>query len=195
MITEIIIFLPSLFLIALFRRSKARSPRTVSPVGEAIQNIRAMKIETKNKKSEKKKFLFPWWCLIIAYILSFLMMAVSIFFILIKCFQYGEARTQLWLGTIPTNFFASVLLAQPLKVLSLALLFMCLCRKKSQTDAFIEHEDPVEDFTISTSDAHRKFPVKKNRIFEDKKFVYLSIYFLAEIFVRKNSSRSISCQT
>ncbi len=160
MITEAIIFFPSLFLIALFRRSKPRHPRTVSPVGEAIQNIRSTKARTKNQKSEKMKFLFPWWCLIIAYVLSILAMAVSIFFILIKCFQYGEAKTQQWLGTIPTSFFASVLLTQPLKVLSLAVLFMCLCRKKSQLDAFIEHEDPVEDFTISTADANKKFPVK-----------------------------------
>jgi len=190
-ITEIIIFFPSLFLIALFRRSKARRPRTVSPVGEAIQNIRSMKIQSTNKISEKKKFLLPWWCLIIAYVLSFLIILTSIFFILIKCFQFGEAKTQQWLGTIPTSFFASVLFAQPLKVLSLALLFMCLCRKKSHSDAFIEHEDPIEDFTVSAADVDRKFPVK---IFE-KIFLIIFDLFLAEIIARKNSSRSLSCQT
>jgi hypothetical protein len=110
---------------------------------------------------EQKKFLLPWWCIIVAYVLSFLMVATSIAFILIRSAQYGDVKVRRWLGSILTSFCASVLLTQPLKVLSLALLFMCLCRKKSQADAFIEHEDPIEDFTISTTDAHRKFPVKK----------------------------------
>lgn len=126
--------------------------------------MRAKDTKTGNKpqltKSKENKFLFPWWCLILAYILSFLMVATSVFFILIKSVQYGDVKTRLWLGSILSSFCASVLLTQPLKVLSLALLFMFLCRKKSQGEAFIEQEDPIEDFTVSTMDPHKKFPVK-----------------------------------
>lgn len=160
MITELIVFFPSLLLVALFRRSKARRPRVVSPVGAAIENIRSKEYVAGNPPAKEKRFLLPWWCLIVAYILSFLMAGIAIAFILIRCVQYGDAKTQQWLGTILTNFFASVLLVQPLKVLSLALLFMCLCRKKTHNDAFIEHEDPIEDFTVSADDANRKFPVE-----------------------------------
>ncbi|CAF3361707.1 unnamed protein product [Rotaria sp. Silwood1] len=163
-IIEFITFIPSLLLVALFRRSKPRRPRKISPVGEAIQNIGAHKPAKKTKllsiESKEKKIFFPWWCLILAYVLSFLMVSTSVFFIIVRSVQYGDSKTRRWLGSILASFCASVLLTQPLKVLALALLFMCLCRKKSQAEAFIEQEDPVEDFTISTEDAHRKFPSK-----------------------------------
>lgn len=165
MISELIVFFPSLFLVALFRRSKARQLRKVSPVGEAIQTIRAENYSPNVNSSKSNKFLFPWWCTILAYILSFLVVATSITFILFRSAQYGDVRTRQWLGSILTSFFASILLTQPLKVLSLAILFMCLCRKKSQGDAFIEQEDPIEDFTVSKEDAHRKTLVRKRKIF------------------------------
>ena len=163
MITEFIVFFPSLILVALFRRSKSRRSRMVSPVGEAIESIRSKQQQQQlreNPTRKEKRFLLPWWCLILAYVLSVLVVGTSVFFILVYCVKFGDGKTRKWLGTIVTNFCASVLLFQPLKVLLLAMLFMCLCRKKSQNDAFIEHEDPIEDFTVSREDPHRKFPVK-----------------------------------
>jgi len=159
--------------VTLFRRSKSRRPRTVSPVGEAIENIRTAKSKTGTNFSQENKFLLPWWCLILAYILSFLMVATSVLVIILRSVQYGDAETRQWLGSILTSFFASVLLTQPLKVLSLALLFMCFCRNKPQNDAFIEEEDPIEDFTVSTTDAHRKLPVN----FFEKFLIDLLIIF------------------
>ncbi|CAM2704040.1 unnamed protein product [Rotaria socialis] len=162
--SELIIFFPSLFLVTLFRRSKPRHPRVISPVAEALQNIRGKESSTKTASHlvqvKEKKFYFPWWCLILAYVLSLLMVLTSIFFILVRSAQYKDKKIRKWISSVPTSFFASVLLTQPLKVLSLAFLFMCLCRKKSQTEAFIEHQDPVEDFTVSSEDAHKKFPPK-----------------------------------
>jgi hypothetical protein len=159
-IVELIIFFPSLFLVTLFRRTKPRRPRTISPVGEALQTIRANKPKPPSSTNAKeRRFLLPWWFLIIAYLLSFLMVATSVMFILITSVRIGNEKVQQWLGSILASFCASVLLTQPLKVLSLALLFMCLCRKKEQAEAFIEEEDPVEDFTVSTTDIHRKFAV------------------------------------
>ncbi|CAF3768567.1 unnamed protein product [Rotaria magnacalcarata] len=163
-ISELIVFLPSLLLVALFRRSKPRHPRVISPVSEALQNIRGKESNTKTTSHlvqvKEKKFYFPWWCLILAYVLSLLMVLTSIFFILVRSAQYKDEKIRKWISSVPTSFCASVFLTQPLKVLSLAFLFMCLCRKKSQTEAFIEHEDPIEDFTVSSEDAHKKFPPK-----------------------------------
>ncbi|UJR25593.1 hypothetical protein I4U23_006937 [Adineta vaga] len=156
---ELIIFFPSLFLVTLFRRTKPSHPRAISPVGEALQTIRMKKSQTTNQTRIKgKKFLFPWWFIFIAYFLSFLMVATSVTFILFTSVRIGNEKVQQWLGSILASFCASVLLTQPLKVLSLALLFMCLCQKKEQVEAFIEQEDPLEDFTVSTTDPHRKFP-------------------------------------
>ena len=162
-IVELVTFLPSLLLIALFRRSKSRRPRQISPVGEAIQNIRTEKPEIKTKpysvEPKGTKTLLPWWCSIIAYILSTLIVITSIFFIIVRSIQYGDLKTRQWLGSIIASFVASIFVIQPFKVLSLTLLFMCLGRKKFKTEAFIEQEDPVEDFTVSAADTHQKFPV------------------------------------
>lgn len=161
---EFITFFPSLFLVALFRRSKPRSPRKVSPVGEALHTIRAKQSTPTTTKSypiepRDNRFYFPWWCLIVAYVLSILIVLISIFFIIVRSAQLGDKTTRKWIGSVLASFCASVLLTQPMKVLSLAFLFWCLCRRKSRTEAFIENEDPIQDFTVSTEDA-RKFPVK-----------------------------------
>ena len=108
-----------------------------------------------------KKFFFPWWCIIVAYVLSFIIAVVCLGFTAIRGFQYGDDKVRRWLGSILVGLFSSILLTQPLKVLSLALLFSFFCRRKSQGETFIEEEDPIEDFTVSTIDAHRKFPVRK----------------------------------
>ena len=149
----------------------------VSPVGEAIENIRSKKHPTGNPSKKEKRFLLPWWCLIIAYVLSVLIIVTSVFFILIKCLSYRDEKARVWLGTMLTNFFASILLFQPLKVLLLALLFMCLCRKKSQNEAFIEHEDPIEDFTVSRQDPHKKFPVRRRSYFDFQPYLVCDISF------------------
>ncbi|CAF2746440.1 unnamed protein product [Rotaria sp. Silwood2] len=135
-IIEFMTFVPSLLLVALFRQSKPRRPRTISPVDEAIQNIRANKSETNTKshsiESKEKNSFFPY-------------------------IQYDDSKIHRWLGLILASFYAAVLLTQPFKVLALALLFICFCRKKSQVEAFIEQEDPVEEFTVSIEDSDRKF--------------------------------------
>lgn len=158
----------------MFRRSKPRRPRTVSPVAEAIENIRSKKYPTAKKPKKEKRFLLPWWCLIIAYVLSFLIVSTAVYFSLTTAGRLGDAGTRIWLGTMLTSFFASILLSQPLKVLLLTLLFMCLCRKKSQNDSFIEEEDPIEDFTVSRQDPHQRFPVRKRNHILTLSVIYLS---------------------
>ncbi|CAF2889707.1 unnamed protein product [Rotaria sp. Silwood2] len=71
--------------------------------------------------------------------------------------QYDDSKIHRWLGLILASFYAAVLLTQPFKVLALALLFICFCRKKSPVEAFIKQEDSVEEFTVSIEDSDRKF--------------------------------------
>ena len=91
MIVEILSFVPSILLIQLFRRSKPAKTKSTS-------------------------FLFPWWCIFIAYGLSFLFAVVSIFFIIVRGIEFGDLKSQKWLTSLLTGFFSSVLLIQPLKV-------------------------------------------------------------------------------
>lgn len=63
--------------------------------------------------------MFPWWCLFIAYGLSFIIAGVSIFFIIVRGIEFGDLKTQKWLTSILTGFFASILFIQPFKVNSI----------------------------------------------------------------------------
>ncbi len=64
----------------------------------------------------KKEFLFPWWCLFIAYGLCLILVGVSILFIIARGIEFGDLKSQQWLTSILTGFFSSIFLTQPLKV-------------------------------------------------------------------------------
>ncbi len=91
---ELISLFPSLFIVQLFQRLKSRD----------------------NDKNKQSKLTFPWWCIFIAYGLSFILIVLSIFFIIARGIEFGDLKTQKWLTSILTGFFSSNLLTQPMKV-------------------------------------------------------------------------------
>ena len=72
--------------------------------------------------AEKKRtrLTFPWWCVFLAYGLSFILAVTSIFFIIARGIEFGDLKTRQWLTSIVAGFFSSVFLSQPLKVSSSA---------------------------------------------------------------------------
>ena len=68
------------------------------------------------KKKKKSSLSFPWWCLLIAYGLSLMLMIVSIFLIIARGIEFGDIKVQKWLTSLTVGFFSSVLLSQPIKV-------------------------------------------------------------------------------
>ena len=74
-----------------------------------------------SKKIKKhKKILLPWWFKIIAYIISLLVIGISILLILLKGFTMGNEKVKIWLGSVLTSLFFSVILMQPIKVYNFA---------------------------------------------------------------------------
>ena len=71
---------------------------------------------TMKKNKRKGPVTFPWWCLIIAYILSYLAIGVSILFIIARGIEFGDEKTQKWLTSILTGFFSSIIITEPIKV-------------------------------------------------------------------------------
>jgi len=67
-------------------------------------------------KKKQSKLTFPWWCLFIAYGLSLLLVAVSIFFLIVQGIEFGDLKTQKWLTSSISGFFSSIFLLQPIKV-------------------------------------------------------------------------------
>jgi len=89
-IVEILLFLPSIFLIQFFRRIQA--------------------------KKKRSSLTFPYWCLFIAYGLSLIFAGISIFFIIGCGIEFDDLKTQEWLTSLLTGFFSSIFVIQPLKV-------------------------------------------------------------------------------
>lgn len=123
-ITNLIVFPPSLLLVQLFRRTKRKSPR-IKKLKKMLNDNKlisinedeeAKVINENNEKKPKKEFKFPWWFKIFAYILSFTFAFVSLFFVVIKGIEFGEEKVTKWLTSIIVSFLCSVLLTQPLQV-------------------------------------------------------------------------------
>ena len=126
-ITNLIIFPPTLLLIQLFRRIKRKTPRITKLKNilkqndllslnndQEINKINTNKENKKNKKSFEIKF--PWWFKIFAYMISFSFAGVSLFFVIIKGIEFGDEKVAKWLTSLIISFLTSILLTQPLQV-------------------------------------------------------------------------------
>ena len=122
-ITSLILFLPSILLVQMFKRIKRRHSR-ISKISKILNESKPNtndsnkneKVEKKTTKNKKSEFKFPWWFKIFAYILSFAFAAVSLFFVIIKGLVFGNDMVTKWITSIVISFFTSVVLTQPIKV-------------------------------------------------------------------------------
>ena len=122
LITNLIVFPPTLLLVQLFRRIKPRQTR-IEKLKSVLNNTGINDLEAKTKNSEKKKtkkssfqLKFPWWFKIIAYLISFLFACISIFFVIVKGIEFGNDKVAKWLTSLIISFLSSILLTQPIQV-------------------------------------------------------------------------------
>ena len=94
-------------------------------------------------KDQKKKsgFTLPWRCLFLVYGLCTILVALSMFFIIVRGIEFGDLKTQQWLASILTGFFSSILLTQPVKIIALAIFFACFCRNSNTDEEANEYLD------------------------------------------------------
>ncbi|RNA19749.1 polycystic kidney disease 1-like 2 [Brachionus plicatilis] len=123
--TNLICFPPSFLLIQLFRRSKSRP----SKVDEPRKNT---------KKDKKKKLEFPWWVKIIAYFLSIVFSAVSLFLIIVKGISLGDDKVAKWLSSFVFSILTSFVITQPIQVAAITFLLVLIFRK---AEDFTNFED------------------------------------------------------
>jgi polycystin 1L2 len=125
--TNLIVFPPSLLLMQLFRKSKRRTNelKKIKKKNDEFDDItkgrdsnKTPSINNDSKTTDvKKSFALPWWCKIIAYILSFIFIGVSIFFIIVQGITFGDEKVQKWLTSFMSSVLSSILLTQPIKVI------------------------------------------------------------------------------
>ena len=116
---ELLSLLPSLLLVQLFRRTRQRysDQEKLSAFYETLRKIKRCPTSTVHSKTQKRlKFTFPWWCIFLAYSLSFIMAGVALFFIIARGIEFGDLKTQAWLTSLIIGFCSSLCLTQPLKV-------------------------------------------------------------------------------
>ncbi|CAF1549867.1 unnamed protein product, partial [Adineta steineri] len=132
-IVEILVFVPSLLLIQFFRRIRSRhNQKQVSALHQAIFKLKQLPITKTSIEYDKKKkgqIKFPWWCIFFAYGFSLLLTVISIFFIIVKGIEFGDLKTQKWLTSLVSGFFSSIFLVQPIKIISVAVIFAYIIRK------------------------------------------------------------------
>ena len=146
--SELLALIPSLLIVQFFRRIRSR------------QHISSLEKTKKNSR-----LTFPWWCLFLVYALSFLIVGIAIFFIIVRGIELGDLKTQKWLTSIISAFFSSIFCTQPIKILCLAIFSASLCRK-SLSDAKEENEyiDEIEIKPIFVSQSSKQI----NRLTEDE---------------------------
>jgi len=75
--------------------------------------------------------LFPWWFKLIAYFISFALISVSIFFLLIKGFELGDLLVKKWLASLLFSLILSAIISQPIKMIILYLFVHMTVQKES----------------------------------------------------------------
>ncbi|UJR19382.1 hypothetical protein I4U23_022512 [Adineta vaga] len=133
LISELISLIPSLLLIQMFRRLRSRHQR-ISPLEKVIPHYSLSNKNVTKKKKKKCSITFPWWFIFIIYGLSFLSIIVSIFLIIARGIEFGDIKSQQWLISVLSSFFSSILLTEPIKILSLTIFFAVFCQKSTNED-------------------------------------------------------------
>ncbi len=83
------------------------------------------KMDERTKKV-KKSLTLPWWCKIFAYLMSFVISVVCIFFIILRGISFGDETCSKWLTSFVVSASSSCLITQPLQVLNLKLILKFL---------------------------------------------------------------------
>lgn len=142
---ELFSLIPSLLIVQFFRRIRPRQQNSAS-----------------RQASTKAPLSFPWWCLFVAYILSFVIIILSIFFIIVRGIEFGDLKTQQWLTSIVTGFVSSILVTQPIKIVCLAIFFACFCRNSGDAEEENEYIDD-EEVDRQTAQVCSTFSLEKTR--------------------------------
>lgn len=85
----------------------------------------------------------PWWFKIFGYLMSTSIVAVCIFFIIVKGISFGDDLCRKWLTSFVISVLTSVCLTQPIQVILLSIFFVLVFRKSNE-DKDME-VDPADD--------------------------------------------------
>ncbi|XP_066292826.1 polycystin family receptor for egg jelly-like [Branchiostoma lanceolatum] len=155
--SNLITFPINLIIVQLFRKSRPRRKRpsrirvaleqqdtdnktcSSTVVSDSAQSIRKpFQSDTKEDNSKKKKkFSFPWWGIIVAWILVILAVGTSTTFVIFYGIQFGNETATKWITSMVVSFSSSVLVF-------LLGLFVAMFIKSSDDDDDDDDEEQME---------------------------------------------------
>ncbi|XP_022236079.1 polycystic kidney disease protein 1-like 2 [Limulus polyphemus] len=119
--------------------------------------------DTEKKKKKKKKFLFPWWCLYLAWFVSLSTIAVSVFFLWGYGVQFGDEKTRKWVTSLLISFFTSILVTQPIKVFLMAMIFSTLCKSVDNDEDDAEEDEEAPELNPDEEWLYAESPRRSER--------------------------------
>ncbi|CAM1329796.1 Uncharacterised protein at_DN1626 [Pycnogonum litorale] len=170
LMSNVIVFIPSLLIVVLFRKSrrhKLRPSRITEALekqkqkkrgdhkedddngagGEELISAKVEKIRTKDSKKQKldrKKLIFPWWCVYVAWFLTISCIVSSMFFLWAYGIQFGNEKTAKWFTSLIVSTMCSIFLTQPIKVMLSAIFLSMICKDLNydEDDCEDDEENP-----------------------------------------------------
>ncbi|OWF53241.1 Location of vulva defective 1 [Mizuhopecten yessoensis] len=107
----------------------------------------------KDSKNKKKKFEFPWFFTIIAWILLWLTVLVSAAFVTFYGVMFQDVKCKQWITSMLISFFTSVFITQPIKVFAVAILFSLII-KNPGGDEDEEADDEEKPKNLATDEEY-----------------------------------------
>ena len=95
------------------------------------------------QKKSNKKFLFPYWCIYIAYVLVAVSSLTCGLFCILYGFSFGKEKSEKWITSMLVSFFQSVVVIQPFKVLLIAAFFALIIKDPNKEEEQEETSDPA----------------------------------------------------
>ena len=148
--TNLLLIIPSLLLIELYRRSRRRVSR-ISRLKETIRTdvaksnwyktnqLRSLsepKTEEKfnpfGPKPKYQRFRLPWWCKIVGYVIIGIFIITSIIVVLLLGIQFGNMRVQQWFTSFIISILAFMFLVYPIQVLLRIIFYTALTRQYNE---------------------------------------------------------------
>eukprot|EP00794_Sanderia_malayensis_P008988 gene8988-9948_t len=98
------------------------------------------KKERAAKIKKKESFLFPHWCVYIAWFLASGTIIASSVMVIIYGMTFGNSRSLDWLSSITLSAVSDILVIQPVKVIAIAVFFALVIRKVEDDQPDVEEK-------------------------------------------------------
>lgn len=127
LIGDALLFIPSVFIVAVFRKIRSRPFRfQSSSLFQSLAHIRATYDDTFEDDPKSRRYRdqgYPRWLLLVVYGLSSILVAVAALFTAIRGAAFDDLKARRWLGSLTIGVLSTVFLSQPIKA---SIAFCCL---------------------------------------------------------------------